>query len=448
MLSGYATEEQLFATRYKQGGRTVYSVALTPDQIVNLIPRPDPDGDNPGNRRIRPNHALGFAKYFMEHEDWVIPGTILRAPGVFTFEAEQSVGGADFGVLSYPKRLQSDIQILDGQHRILGFHLAEKAINDNLHAARTQRDRAKRVEGDTGAAYREALAAIETAERQRDRFLNERVMVEIHITDDQQQYRQMFFDIADNALGITASVKARFDTRKVVNRALPAVLEHPLLRERTDLEVDRLSKNSPYLLSARHVMETMRVLTVGLEGRVSRRQDSALKEADIANNAAEFLDGLLEAFPPYQALIRGQTLPEQLRQTSLLGSPLFIRILAGVYYELIKEHAWKRENVLKYFATLAPHLVVPIHENSIFTTQAPDEAFTTGGIGPNGRRQDIRGLTTALVDWAVMDEPFLYAEPLPAPAAEGDEAIDYRDLTSDLARKLAAEGSNSDLSET
>ena len=38
------------------------------------------------------------------------------------------------------------------------------------------------------------------------------------VEDDSTAYKQMFFDIADNALGITSSVRARFDSRKVVNR--------------------------------------------------------------------------------------------------------------------------------------------------------------------------------------------------------------------------------------
>ena len=90
-VTGYRTEETLFATRYKQGGRTVYSVALSPDQIVNLITKPDPAVASPGNRRITPKHAQEFARYFLDNENWVSPGIILRSPGVFRFESTRTL---------------------------------------------------------------------------------------------------------------------------------------------------------------------------------------------------------------------------------------------------------------------------------------------------------------------------------------------------------------------
>lgn len=428
-LSGYATEEQLFATRYHQGGRTVYSVALTPDQIVNLIARPDPDATNPGNRRIRPAHASGFAKYFEEHEDWVAPGIILRAPGVFKFSETVVVEGAEFGILSYPKRHQGDIQILDGQHRILGFHIALKEINDAITNARTTRDRAKRVEmdGDKSAAYREALKQLRVAEHNRDRFYKERVMVEIHVTDNLDQYRQMFFDIAENALGITASVKSRFDTRKAINRALPFVFEHPLIKGRIDLEVDRISRVSPYWMSARHVSDILKVLTVGLEGRISRRLEGELKESEIARNATDFFDALVRAFPQLDNLLLAQITPERLRSLSLLGSPLFIRILSGAWYELVTDHGFSKQEVEDYFTTLGAHFAVPIHANTIWARHTTEGVFDLGSSAPNGRRQDIRSLTTSIVEWAIDKEPFVYAapEPAPAPEVDEDEGIDF-----------------------
>ena len=43
----------------------------------------------------------------------------------------------------------------------------------------------------------------------------------------------------DPGLGITQAVKVRFDSRKVMNRALDGAMRHALLRERVDL--DRLA---------------------------------------------------------------------------------------------------------------------------------------------------------------------------------------------------------------
>ena len=67
---------------------------------------------------------------------------------------------------------------------------------------------------------------MKTLNDQRARFDRERTSLQIFIEDDQAAYKQMFFDIADNALGITSSVRARFDSRKVVNRSLEDVMKH------------------------------------------------------------------------------------------------------------------------------------------------------------------------------------------------------------------------------
>ena len=428
-ISGYTTDERFIATRYKQGGRTVYLVALTPDQVINNIPRPNPDAPNPGNRKIRINHARGFANYYLEHDNWVIPGLILRAPAIFDFEESLDVGDANigFGVLSYPKRSRTDIQILDGQHRILGFHLALDMITEQIDKARDHRQRAERTEGKNSKVAKDALKEIERLERKRDRFVQERVAVEIQVTDNMQQYRQMFFDIADNALGISASVKALFDKRKVVNRALALVTEHPLLKGRVDPENDRLGRTGPYLLSARHVTEIIRSAQVGIEGRIGKVMEKELSEVEVAQNAEAFLDLLVASFPQLAAVEAGTLLPDRLRQTTILGSPLFLRILAGTYFELKNRHAFSNQMVGDYFTALAQHVAAPVHANSIWIKHTPEETFNLGSTGPNGRRQDIVNLSEAIWGWAVDKAPFVYAapEPAPVPEVDEDEGIDF-----------------------
>ncbi|MEV5068869.1 hypothetical protein MRBLMI12_000425 [Microbacterium sp. LMI12-1-1.1] len=424
-LASYTTDKELFASRYKQGGRTVYNVAMTPAQIASVIKRPNPDADNPGNRRIRPDHAQAFARYFIDHDEWVVPGIILRAPNIFTFVEDFEVPDAQFGTVKYQERNQGDIHILDGQHRILGFHIALEQIDELIDRARSAKATARRVQDPVAA--KEAEKEIHRLEKVRDRLYKERVSVEIQVTDDLQAYRQMFFDIAENALGITASVKARFDSRKVVNRALPAALEHPLLAGRTDLEVDRIPRKSPNLLTARHVMETMRVLTVGFDGRVSRRQDKELDEVQIAQESNAFFTALTEAFPQLKAVELGQLLPDTLRETSMLGSPLFLRVLAGVWYELVNNHGFTRPMATEFLGKLAKHVNAPAHADSIWKLHVDAGAFNEGAWGPNGRRQDAKGLVETIVDWAIMREAFVDEEPLPEPepVVDEDEGIDY-----------------------
>lgn len=450
-VAGIATEEQTYATRYTQGGRTVFGLSLSPAQIVNMVPRPDPNMPNPGNRAIRENHAKAFAEYYLAHDSWVIPGIILRAPSIFKFESEMepSDGFAQWGIMSYPKRSASSIQILDGQHRILGFHIALQMIAQRIEKAQDFRARALRAEhGDkTSSAVREAEKALAAARALEERFSAERVSAEVQVTDDTREYRQMFFDIADNALGITASVRSRFDSRKVVNRALPNVLEHPLLANRVDLENDRLKRNSTDYATARHVADIVRAVQVGLEGRIGKVQERVLSDHTVASQARSFLDLALETFPQLEALSIGQISAQTLRSTTLLGSPAMLRVLAGVYHDLQSDkHQWSREKVAEFFKVIEPHLAGGAHLNSIWINEMPDEAFSVNAYSPNGRGQDIRGIVKTLVDAAILGPqgaPWLWAEPKAAPPAPvtADEITLRADIAADPhLEQLLAEG--------
>lgn len=423
---GFSTEDRLPATRYKQGNRTVYGLHLTPAELTSVVPRPDPEVSSPGNRRIRPEHAARFAEYVIAQEDWVSPGVILRAPSVFRFDADGAAGGQrQIGALIVQRRDLHEIQVLDGQHRILGFHIALERITQRIQEAKRFRPRALRQEhGDTRAAVvREADSMLLVAERAYSRLLNERVAVDIHITEDQTTYRQMFYDIAENALGITAAVRVRFDNRKVVNRALPPVMDHPLFVGRTDIENDRIGRGSEFFVSAKHIVEIIRSVQVGIEGRVGKVMERDLKDTEVARNAIRFLDLAVRVFPQYQELIAGTVSPETLRTTGMLGSPATLRMLASVYYELRSDrHQWSDEQIADYFRVLEPHLGERAHAESVWIQHLQNDEFTLDAYAPDVRRQNIGSAVRHLVDWAILGEagaPFLW-ERSPAPATSSD----------------------------
>ena len=413
-VSGYDADITLFASRYKQGGRTVYGLDLSLAQIASLITPPDPNVTLPGNRAIRPAHADDFAKYIRLRKDWVMPGMILRAPAIFKFEAQAEVGGVSFGIISFPRRAMADLHILDGQHRILGIFRAQQWIGQDLDKARSNLANARRSDP-KGAAVADAQKRISELEEQRDRLEGERASIQIFVEEDLNATRQMFFDMADNALGPNASVRVRFDSRKVVNRALRLMENHVLLAGRVDMEGDRIGRGSPNLMGAKHVAEIIRTVKVGIDGRVSRRQEDEFDEEEMANRAKDFLTMLVEAFPQMQAITLGQLSPDELRKTSLLGSVLFVRILGGVYHDLIVDREWDRDDVLAFFQKLAPHMGGPVYEGSIWTSNVPDNIFSDGTMAPRGRRQDIKLFKTTVVGWAIDKPAFLDEAPAPRP---------------------------------
>jgi hypothetical protein len=394
-MTGYESEVRFYATRYKQGGRTVYSLDLSIAQIVSLLAAPDPERPQPGNRRIQPLHAAAFGSYLRTQEEWVSPAIVLRGPAAFEFTVLESIEGAEFGIVSLPTLAVVDLHILDGQHRILGMHMAVKSIADDLDKARDQLSRARKVEDANLIIHFQGI--IKDLNSQRRRFETERMSIQLFVETDQRSYQQMFYDIADNALGITASVRARFDTRKITNRVLTSVMLHPLLVDRVDMERDRLGRVNPNLLSAKHVVDIVRIIAVGLEGRISRRMESELKEDDLITRTNEFFDTLSEAFHQLHQVEDNSITPPELRQFSMLGSPVTIRVMAGVFFEL-RTKGFDHDAILRYFEALDPYLSAPATE--FLVGQAGENVFSEGSLSPSSRRQDLKEFRNVLTEWA------------------------------------------------
>ena len=438
-LTGYATDVTLFASRYKQGGRMVYSLDLTPSQITAIVTEPDINAISPGNRAIRPAHAQGFGKYLREREDWVSPSLMLRSPIPFDLDVQNEVGPLQFGFLSIPRRSLVDLHIVDGQHRILGVFYAEKAIANDIEKARNLLATARRNDGEGGASEKECRARIKKLEMERTRLESEIIHTAIYVESDPARYRQMFFDVADNALGITASVKTRFDSRKVVHRAREATMLHRLLKDRVDPEGDRMGRGSPFIMGAKHVAEVIRTVNVGLDGRVSRRQELEFDEKELAARTVVFLDLMLDSFPQLQELVLDKINADDLRRTSMLGSVLFFRVLGGAFFELRTEHAFTPEMIGEFFVKLASHTSAPVYDASIWIADAPSGLFSAGSTAPHGRRQDLKAIKDLLVAWAIDKPAFLDAPPAPRPVPEVEEESteeEMRMVDEILARKV------------
>lgn len=411
-LSGYDTADRFYASRYTQGGRTVFSIDLSLTQVASLIPAPDPSNMNEGNRRVRNSHAVSFGTYVRDHEDWIAPALILRAPNIFQFTAQEEVGGMEFGVLAFSRLARADLRILDGQHRILGIHTAIRKISEELEKKRAMYAAAQR-NGENGELLEQLNVAVRELVNQRERFGQERISVQVFVEDDIKGFQQMFYDIADNALGITGSVRARFDTRKVVNRAVEEVALHPLIAGRVDVEQDRISGPNPNLLGAKHVAEIIRTVTVGIDGRIGRKLEGELDEGDIVTRAREFLTSL-ESFTALNAIEQGLLTPEGLRKNSLLGSTTMLRVLAGVYYNLSIE-GMTQEPIAEFFGKLDAHMEAPVKQgrgrqkSSIWLKEGPPDVFTAGAMAPHARRQDLRALVQTITEWAKTTPEFLAA---------------------------------------
>ena len=389
-LTGYSEADTYVATRYRQGDREVFSIDLGLDRVTNLVREPDPDKPTEANRTVDRAHAEGFAKYLRGRANGVIPTLMLRAPsGVFEFEESQSVHGTSWGKLAIPRLAREDIAIIDGQHRILGMHIASKEIAHELNKARSHRDSARR-DGDD-AQYNFWNKEVEKLQLQRKKFAEERVSLQIVIVDDQKEYQQIFVDIADNAKGIAQSIRARMDSTKVVNRSLELISSHPLVLGRIDREKDRMLKGEPYILTLKDLANISRTIAVGLAGRVSARLEDELKESEIANATLNYLGALVEGFEDMRQVADGELIPADLRKQSLLGSVTVLRVLSDVYKK-IDDH----NSAVAFFKTISPWMGIPIPKGSRWLES---KSFKIGAMAPTARMGDQRNLSDTIMKW-------------------------------------------------
>ena len=79
---GGAKPVQLPGTKYQQGRRIQFHVALPVAELARIVQRPDPTRPLPGNRKVDEKRAEKFARGFTSwsSKDWVSPAIIVRVP--------------------------------------------------------------------------------------------------------------------------------------------------------------------------------------------------------------------------------------------------------------------------------------------------------------------------------------------------------------------------------
>jgi hypothetical protein len=150
-------------------------------------------------------------------------------------------------------------------------------------------------------------------------------------------------------------------------------------------------------LTAKGVADIIRTVEVGIARRVSRRLEDELDDRGVANHTIRFLDVLVDSFPDLKAVDEGEKAPAELRRDSLLGSATMVRVLAGVYYDLVRKEDGPRrsdDEVTKFFEKFADHMEVPIEDGWSATG-----LFKESGMAPEASQGDLRKLVTTVVEW-------------------------------------------------
>jgi len=427
---GGARPVQLPGTKYQQGRRIQFHAAIPVAELARIIQRPDPSRPLAGNRKVDAKRAKKFADYILKNRDWVSPAVIVRVP---PDEVEFDVkvpfeDGTAWGVLNIPLDLLTEIVLLDGQHRTLGVFLALETINERIarHRQTISNLREQLVDA---VAIREEEHRLEEDLRIRKRLSDEHISIDIAEVDEDQA-KQMFGDINNNAKGVNPDYTTLLDQRDVINRIAVQLIEtHVLLQDRVETgQLTRMTQSNANLLGAKSVADIARAVLVGT-GRVGVRVEDEISR-DVSMNAhkvEQFLDVLIGAFDDLRDVTEDRLTPKELRAKSMLGSSTMLRVLAAVYHELSvsdpesdSSRAWSRAEVEDFFRRLSPHLArIPVTPTDKLWLDT--KAFLEGGNAPLASQGAIKALAGALVDWARHGLPVI----------DGDDAIPVRAMNSE-----------------
>ncbi|MFJ9777872.1 DNA sulfur modification protein DndB [Kitasatospora sp. NPDC101157] len=393
-LRGVTRTSTYLAIRSTQGGREVYNLQVPLADLPVILPVPDPDRPDEDNRRVDRTHARGFGQYLHNKPDWVAPALLARDGGVCDFSPIEGSGGR-VGYLEVPWVIGTVecLSIIDGQHRVLGVHLEQERISRSLNDI--NRDLRKRIsEGRTAKLTAERDALISQMKRLNEEFVG----LSVYVERDFVKARQMFVDVADNAKGMSAAVRARFDGYRVANRTLDQVIRHEMLLGRVDPEQDRMTSKNPHFIGAKHVADLTRAVVVGPGGRISKRVESEVSDAEVIDAVTGFLDAISESFTDLARMTNGEVDPITVRATSMLGSVGMLRVLGGVYREL-SEAGVGQDGIKAFFEKLDRHMAAPVDEDSVWRTTTAKEHFEPDAKAPIMRTQNLVALTKIIVSW-------------------------------------------------
>ena len=420
VLTGYHREDTFIATRKYMGGRPVFHLDMCIAQLTAGVDAPPVGVAQEDNRIVKESRGRLFRDYVNSNREWASPSLLLWCPiGILDFNALSEINdlvndpSVVLGVLSVPRNSRQSIKILDGQHRILGFHLWMDQLNKELQTSKLSLSEATKA--GQPKAIELAKERVTKAEENIERSIKESIGIDILICSSAKEARQIFADIANNAQGMVKALAIGFDQSKLVNRVTSNVASdypHPLLDGKVDFNKDRIAGDSEMLISAKTLADSIRALSVGITGRISRVQELEWPDEDVAQRTRKFLDVMQKAFKD------DFSKPAvEFRKNSLLSSGTMFRVLAGVWFELTSstnaqgkpmKPRMSVEDATKFFVSLAPNMQLPIKTGNKWLTTGVFPSPAAGAVvtAPGSRNQELKKLTLEITNWALKPESF------------------------------------------
>jgi len=411
-LSGYQPFTEVVAQRAPHASsRDTYVISLPLHLISTYLPTPDPETPFPGNRRVNRRHAEKFGNYWRDNDNWVSPPLLVDTtiPLHEDFTPKFAAGGVEFGVLRLHQNSTSEFDILDGQHRILGWKIIGEQIATELKALRSNLQQAKQSGDDE--QVRKWQSHIDENTAYQRRFESEFVTIEILQGISEEDHKQAFNDIAVNALGITKSITVSFDRRSMINRiAIDVAENNELVGDRVDWEKDRIVGRNENVISGRNLADIVRHIALGISGRMTTRREAEMNENSVATLVEKFFTSLIEGFPQLRAVQEDEVSALDLRSREMTLSSTVLRVLAGTFHNLAVDTTDERhpkidpagyKKATDLYKQISDHMAFPVEQGWIDTGYFEEDAKA-----PGSRSQDLKGLTSVLTTWGTTGKAF------------------------------------------
>ena len=412
-VSGYATSDDYFAQHSQQGGRVHYSIVLPLAQVPVTLPVPDPEQSFEDNRQVRLTHANGFAAYIRNNAGWHAgPITVrgLSSELTFTEFENQTARPVKLGILSVPRNMRSAFRIIDGQHRILGVKLLFDGLTSDILEATSRLANARRSEGSNPSPDGRALVTqlerdLKKLHDVKERIDQDTMTIDLVVVDDDVTHKQIFIDVANNALSVQKAVTVRFDMKKAVNRAVVDLITSDntdiLIKNRIDEQADRMTGNNPKFIGSGTLAEIVRSLRKGITGRFSAQDEESIDHVSLVRETNEFFELLRDAFKPLADIAQDKVRPAEYRKKHLVMSATMVRILAATHYEL-KQGGAGRSEITEYFRAIDRTGGTPLTSNTAvgkMWINSSNGAFVEGENAPGSRTQAKKDVVAQLVAW-------------------------------------------------
>ena len=306
------------AHRFRQGGRDVYAFSLDIETLDNVLPdRVEDRVVKDANRQLTPSHAKEIQRYLIERNNWLL-GTLMLgiSPDAVDFHSYVANPDSDDTVGELRINDPRALKIFDGQHR-------RRAIKDVLTELRPYGTHADKRVSLTEAS----------------------LPIMLYVEGSIDALRQMFADAAQTR-SIERNTLTRFDQRDAFNHAALWIAENSdLFAGRTEMERPSVARSSHNIIAINQLAASLKTLEVGYQGRVSKDRNSVymLDLESLYERCLTWADDFMPtARAEYNDLMAGEVdnseIPQERTKTMAYNATV-IRILAGCYYEWLKESA-------------------------------------------------------------------------------------------------------------